>query len=107
MAYLWYAVAALAEIAGCFAMWMVVRQGKSIWWMVPCVLSLLVFAWLLTRIESSLAGRVYAAYGGVYILAAVCWQGLAEKHAPDRWDITGALICIAGSLLIIWGPRAS
>ena len=68
-----YIVAAIAEIAGCFAFWGWLRLGKPVWWLVPGIASLVVFAWALTWVESAAAGRAYAAYGGVYIAAALLW----------------------------------
>lgn len=100
-----YAVAALAEIGGCFAFWAWARLGKSPLWLLPGVASLIVFAWVLTRVEADFAGRAYAAYGGVYITASLLWLWLAEGAPPDRWDAAGAAICLAGAGLILWGPR--
>ncbi len=100
-----FAGAALAEIAGCFAFWAWLRLGRSVWWTVPGVLSLCLFAWLLTLPDSNQAGRSYAAYGGVYIATAVLWLWLAEGAKPDRWDLLGAGVCLAGSAIIYFGPR--
>lgn len=55
--------------------------------------------------DAAFAGRVYAAYGGVYILASLAWLALVERHTPDRWDVLGAAICLAGAGVILWGPR--
>ena len=79
-----YAAAALAEIAGCFAFWAWVRLDRSPLWLLPGLASLAAFAWLLTRVEADFAGRAYAAYGGVYIAASLLWLWAVEKHAPDR-----------------------
>lgn len=106
MTILVYAAAALAEIAGCFAFWAWLRLDRSPWWLVPVVLSLALFAYLLTLSESEAAGRAYAAYGGVYILASILWLWIAESRRPDLWDATGAAICLAGAALILFGPRA-
>ncbi|WP_163484597.1 YnfA family protein, partial [Escherichia coli] len=84
-----YAGAALAEISGCFAFWAWLRLDRSPLWLVPGMASLALFAWLLTLVESEAAGRSYAAYGGVYVLASVLWLWLAEGRTPDRWDIAG------------------
>lgn len=102
-----YAAAAVGEIAGCFAFWAWLRLDRSPLWLVPGVLSLAAFAWLLTRIDSDFAGRAYAAYGGVYIVASLLWLWLAEGQRPDRWDLTGAAICLLGALIILFGPRAA
>ncbi|MBS4045134.1 MAG: YnfA family protein [Alphaproteobacteria bacterium] len=105
--YLVYAAAAFAEIAGCFAFWAWLRLDKSVWWLLPGVISLVLFAYLLTLIEASAAGRAYAAYGGIYIAASLLWLWLAEKHPPDHWDIIGAAICLIGSAVILFGPRGA
>lgn len=97
--------AALAEIAGCFAFWAWLRLGKSAWWLIPGMLSLGLFAYLLTLIESEHAGRAYAAYGGVYITAALFWLWLVEGMRPDRWDLIGAAVCLGGAGIILFGPR--
>ena len=98
--------AAIAEIAGCFAFWAWLKLDKPIWWLVPGVLSLLVFAYLLTLIDAAAAGRAYAAYGGIYIAASLLWLWLVEGVRPDRWDTIGAAICIVGAAVILYGPRA-
>ncbi|OJW20665.1 MAG: hypothetical protein BGO49_03560 [Planctomycetales bacterium 71-10] len=101
----WYGLAALGEIAGCFAFWAWLRMGKSPWWIAPGVVSLVVFALALTRVDASDAGRAYAAYGGVYIISAIGWLWLAEGVRPDRWDLLGAGICLGGAAVILFGPR--
>lgn len=101
-----YSGAAVAEIAGCFAFWAWLRLGKPAWWLIPGVVSLIVFAYLLTLVETNAAGRAYAAYGGVYIVASLLWLWGVEGARPDRWDISGAAICLIGAAVIILGPRA-
>ncbi|ALK07970.1 YnfA family protein [Blastochloris viridis] len=101
-----YAATALAEIAGCFAFWAWLRLDKSPLWLLPGVAALVAFAYLLTLVDSSAAGRTYAAYGGVYITAALMWLWLVEGSRPDRWDLTGAAICLVGAAVILFGPRA-
>lgn len=100
-----YPAAALAEIAGCFSFWAWLRLGKPIWWLAPGVLALVAFAWLLTLVESEAAGRAYAAYGGIYIAASLIWLWTIEGVRPDRWDIAGAGVCLAGVAIILAGPR--
>ena len=102
-----YAGAALAEIVGCFAVWAWMRQGASALWLVPGLLSLAAFAWLLTLAPSDFAGRAYAAYGGVYITAAIFWLWIIEGAKPDRWDLIGAAICLVGAAVILFGPRSA
>ena len=105
MTWLYYAAAALAEIGGCFAFWAWLKLGRSPLWLLPGIACLVVFALLLTRVDSEAAGRAYAAYGGVYITASIAWLWLVEHRAPDRWDLIGAAICLVGAGVILLGPR--
>jgi small multidrug resistance family-3 protein len=100
-----YALAAAAEIGGCYAAWAVLRLGMSAWWWLPAILLLGAFAWLLTLVEAPAAGRAFAAYGGVYILASLSWMWGVEGLRPDRWDASGAALCIAGAAIILFAPR--
>ena len=100
-----YAAAALAEIAGCFAFWSVLRLAKSPWWLLPGGISLAVFAWLLTLSSAEAAGRAYAAYGGIYILASLAWMILVERVSPTRWDLVGAALAVLGCTVILAGRR--
>lgn len=102
-----YLGAALTEIAGCFTFWAWLRLDKSAWWLLPGMASLALFAWFLTLVESDHAGRAYAAYGGVYIVSAIAWLWVIEGAKPDRWDLIGAAVCLAGASIILWGPRAA
>lgn len=97
-------LAALAEIAGCFAFWAWLRLDRSPLWLGPGMVSLALFALLLTRIETGFAGRAYAAYGGIYIAASVLWLWLIEGQIPTRWDLIGAGFCLAGMAVILAGP---
>lgn len=101
-----YALAALAEIAGCFAFWAWLRLGRSALWVLPGLASLAAFAWLLTRAESAFAGRAYAAYGGIYIAASLLWLWLAEGSSPTRTDLLGAAACLLGAGVILAGARS-
>lgn len=107
MSWVYYALAALAEIAGCFAFWAWLKLDRSPLWLVPGMASLAVFAYLLTRVDSDAAGRAYATYGGVYIVASVLWLWLVEQKTPDRWDLLGATICLVGAGVILLGPRSA
>jgi len=99
--------AAVAEIAGCYSFWAWLRLGRSPLWTIPGVLSLIAFAWLLTLVDTTNAGRGYATYGGVYIATALVWLWIAEGVRPDRWDLIGAAVCLAGAAIILFGPRAA
>ena len=106
MKILWvYPLAALAEIGGCFAFWAWLKLDRSPVWLVPGLASLIAFAWLLTLVPSEAAGRAFAAYGGVYIVASLAWMALVEKTAPDRWDLIGGAVCLAGAAVILFAPR--
>lgn len=102
-----YAAAAVAEIGGCYAFWAWLRLGRTAWWAVLGVLALIVFAWLLTLVPIEHAGRAYAVYGGVYIAATLVWLRVVEGFAPDRWDLIGAAVALAGAAIILWGPRGA
>jgi small multidrug resistance family-3 protein len=100
-----YILAALAEIAGCYGVWAWSRLGRSAVWLGPSLLSLCLFAWLLTRIDTPAAGRAFAAYGGIYIASSLCWLWLVEGIRPDRWDLAGGALCLLGTGLILMAPR--
>ena len=100
-----YICAALAEIAGCFAFWAWLRLHQPVWWLVPGMASLAAFAWLLTLVDASHAGRAYAAYGGVYIAASLAWLWAVEGVRPTMWDIGGVGLCLAGAAVILAAPR--
>ena len=100
-----YILAAFAEIAGCFAFWAWARFDRSPLWLVPGTLSLCLFAVLLTRVDTAFAGRAFAAYGGVYIAASLAWLWAVEGARPDRWDVLGGAVCLAGAAIILWAPR--
>ena len=106
-AFVIYVAAAIAEIGGCFAFWAWLRLGRSVLWLVPGIAALVLFAFLLTRIDSVYAGRAFAAYGGVYIAASLGWLWAVEGARPDRWDAMGAAICIIGAAVILFGPRGA
>lgn len=101
-----FAAAAVLEIAGCFAFWAWLRLDKSALWLIPGIIALAGFAYLLTMIDSPFAGRAYAAYGGIYISAALVWGWMIEGHRPDQWDLTGAVLCLVGMAVILFAPRS-
>ena len=98
-----YALAALGEIGGRFAFWAWLRLCRSVFWLVPGVAALALFAGLLTLIDTPAAGRAYAAYGGVYITASLLWLWAVEGVRPDRFDLAGAALCLAGMAVILFG----
>lgn len=107
MSWIYYGLAAVAEIAGCFAFWAWLKLDRSPLWVAPGMASLALFAYLLTRVDSEFAGRAYAAYGGVYVVASIAWLWLVEQKAPDRWDLVGAAVCVIGAAIILLGPRSA
>lgn len=96
-----FAAAAFFEIAGCFAFWLWLRRGASLYVPVLGVASLVAFAVALTRVDSAFAGRAYAAYGGIYVAASLLWLWLVEGQRPTGTDLLGAGIAVIGALLII------
>lgn len=101
-----FIVTAVAEILGCYLPYLWLRQGYSAWLLVPGALSLAAFVWLLS-LHPTAAGRVYAAYGGVYVSVAIAWLWAVNGVRPTAWDITGSLITLTGMSIIILGARAS
>lgn len=100
-----YALAAAAEIAGCFAFWAWLRQGHSMLWAGVGVILLILFAYLLTLVSSNFAGRAYAAYGGIYIVASLGWMWMVEGQRPDQWDVIGSGLAVVATLIILFAPR--
>jgi small multidrug resistance family-3 protein len=101
-----YPIAAVAEIAGCFAFWAWLRLDRSPLWLIPGAAALLLFALALTQVPADAAGRAFAAYGGVYIATSVAWLWLVEGVRPDRWDLIGAAVALAGAAIILFAPHA-
>ena len=99
-----FAVTAVAEIVGCYLPWLVLKQGRSVWLLIPAAASLAFFAWLLT-LHPSAAGRTYAAYGGMYIAVALVWLWLVDGVTLTRWDLTGASIALIGMAVIALQPE--
>lgn len=99
-----YGVTALAEIVGCYLPWLWLRQDRSAWLLVPAAASLALFAWLLT-LHPAAAGRVYAAYGGVYVAVALAWLWLVDGIRPSLWDAVGVAVTLAGMAIIAFAPR--
>lgn len=98
-----YVLAAALEIAGCFAFWAWRRGAASALWLVPGIASLIGFALVLAATPPDRAGRSYAAYGGIYVAAALLWLTLVEGKRPDRFDLAGAALCAAGAMTVLAG----
>ena len=99
-----YVLTALAEIAGCYLPWLWLRQDRSAWLLLPAAACLALFAWLLT-LHPAAAGRVYAAYGGVYVVVALGWLWAVDGIRPDAWDVAGGAVTLAGMAIIAFAPR--
>lgn len=100
-----FIITALAEIVGCYLPYLWLREGKSVWLLLPAALSLAVFVWLLS-LHPAAAGRVYAAYGGVYVGAALLWLWVVNGIRPTGWDLLGASVAVLGMAIIMFAPRA-
>lgn len=95
---------AIAEIVGCYLPYLWLKEDKSAWLLIPAVMSLALFVWLLTLHPTS-AGRVYAAYGGAYVFIAILWLWIVDGIKPTSWDITGASVALAGMAIIMFAPN--
>lgn len=100
-----FLLTACAEIIGCYLPYLWLKHGKSAWLLLPAAVSLALFAWLLTLHPPGAAGRIYAAYGGVYVATALLWLWLVERQPPDRWDLFGVLVTVVGMSIIAFAPR--
>jgi small multidrug resistance family-3 protein len=101
-----FVVTAFAELVGCYLPYLWLRKGRSAWLLLPAAASLCVFAWLLT-LHPTASGRVYAAYGGVYVAMAVLWLWVVDRESPTAWDLLGAAVTLAGMAIIMFAPRPS
>lgn len=99
-----FAITAIAEILGCYLPYLWLKQGKSIWLLVPAAASLSLFVWLLS-LHPTAAGRVYAAYGGVYVMVAVLWLWGVDGIKPTSWDLLGASVACLGMAIIMFAPK--
>ena len=100
-----FVTTAVAEILGCYLPYLWLKRGGSPWLLVPAALSLAVFSWLLT-LHPTAAGRVYAAYGGIYVVVAIFWLWVVDGVRPTSWDILGAFVCVLGMSIIMFSPRS-
>jgi len=101
-----FIITAIAEIVGCYLPYLWITQNKSIWLLAPAAMSLALFAWLLT-LHPAAAGRIYAAYGGVYIFVAIFWLWIVDGIKPTQWDVIGAGVALIGMAIIMFSPRIS
>lgn len=101
-----YLLTALAEIVGCYLPWLWLRKDGPVWLLVPAAASLALFAWLLT-LHPSASGRVYAAYGGVYVCVALVWLWAVDGIRPGAWDVLGGAVTLAGMAIIAFAPRSA
>jgi small multidrug resistance family-3 protein len=99
-----FMVTAIAEIVGCYLPYLWLKEGKSVWLLLPAAASLSLFAWLLS-LHPTATGRVYAAYGGVYIATAICWLRIVDGVRPTCWDVVGVIVCLTGMSIIMLAPR--
>lgn len=101
-----FALTALAELIGCYLPYLWLREGKTIWLLIPGALSLAAFVWLLT-LHPTAVGRVYAAYGGVYVAMAILWLWTVNGIRPTVWDLVGAAVALIGMAIIMFAPRST
>jgi small multidrug resistance family-3 protein len=99
-----FLMTAIAEIVGCYLPYLWIKQDKSILLLIPAAISLSLFVWLLT-LHPTATGRVYAAYGGVYVFTAVLWLWVIDGIKPTVWDIAGALVVLVGMAIIMFAPK--
>jgi small multidrug resistance family-3 protein len=101
MSYLWFAIAATLEISGCFMFWLWLRMGRSPVWILPALVILALFASALTRVDAAFAGRAFAAYAGIYVIASLTWLLVSERIRPTLMDVLGSALCLAGTIVIM------
>lgn len=100
-----FVATAVADIVGCYLPYLWLKGRAPAWVLVPAAVSLAAFVWLLT-LHPTAAGRVYAAYGGVYVATAIAWLWLIDGVRPTAWDVTGSLVAVSGMAIIMFAPRA-
>jgi small multidrug resistance family-3 protein len=99
-----FILTALAEIVGCYLPYLWLRKGAPVWLLLPAAVSLVLFSWLLT-LHPTAAGRVYAAYGGVYVAVALAWLWSVDGVSPSRWDVTGVAVMLLGAAIVMFAPH--
>lgn len=100
-----FILTALAEIGGCYLGYLILKQNKSTWLWLPTAVILFIFVWLLT-LHPTATGRVYAAYGGIYIATALAWLKFIDGINLTHWDILGGLVVLMGASIIIFQPKS-
>ena len=100
----YFALAGLFEIGGGYLIWIWLREGKSIWYAIVGSVALVLYG-IVPTLQPANFGRVYAAYGGVFIVASILWGWGIDKKAPDKFDLFGSLIVLVGVFIIMYGPR--
>jgi small multidrug resistance family-3 protein len=106
--FVFFSLAAVFEIFGCYTFWLWLRLGRSASWLLPGVGSLILFALTLTQIETQFAGRAFAAYGGIYIVSSLIWLRIVERTTPDPADLIGGVLCLLGAGVVLsglWRPE--
>lgn len=101
----WFLIAAFAEITGCYAFWLWLKMQRGPWPLLFGLPALVLFAYALTKIDAAYAGRVYAAYSAIYLLASLAWMRGVEGVIPDCWDLIGSAVCLVGAGIIMFTPR--
>jgi small multidrug resistance family-3 protein len=100
-----FALAALAEIGGAWLVWQGVREHRGLLWIGAGVVSLGLYGFVATLQPDAHFGRILAAYGGVFVAGSLAWGVVVDRFRPDRWDYAGAVICLVGVVVIMYGPR--
>ncbi|QXJ25053.1 YnfA family protein [Actinomadura graeca] len=101
-----FALAAVAEIGGAWLVWQGVRENKGAWWIGAGVIALGMYGFVATLQPDAHFGRILAAYGGVFVAGSLAWGMVIDGFRPDRWDVIGALVCLAGVVVIMYAPRS-
>jgi small multidrug resistance family-3 protein len=100
-----FALAALFEIGGAWLVWQGIREHKGWIWVGGGVIALGLYGVVATWQHDDNFGRILAAYGGIFVAGSIAWGMVADGYRPDRWDVIGALVCLAGMAVIMYTPR--
>ncbi|GAA1594977.1 YnfA family protein [Kribbella sancticallisti] len=100
-----FVLAAVAEIGGAWLVWQGWREHRGLWWIAAGVLALGAYGFVATFQPDPHFGRILAAYGGIFVAGSLVWGMIADGFRPDRWDILGAAVCLAGVAVIMYAPR--